>query len=453
MSKVRNIPANGLQRVMLLWENERPVNATHAYTFPANFPVSYEEFREVAVYILSQACLAHVTATVDRLELRYSGATDEIPIERIQYHGNIAEAFQGLACEQLQTPFAKEGCPLRFVWLEPEVPGTQATGLLTCYRHAVADGATVMQVLRQILARAVGLPAQTPLELFDGDLTRECRKLGLTAWSRFRSAASELWEFARCRAFPRPLQGQGRPIAMTHSQQISVAAALLTARSLGVTINDLVSSALMEGLMQLFPGRSWNPMATRIAIQCSVDLHVPLGLSPHVVGQLLGSYQLRCKHSSAASFEQQTLWVGKESRRMKQHRTAVLQPHGMNLSFRSIQLLPQPMGLDLQKFCMPIWGGVSNIDARGLFMDLPANCQLMDCRRFTDVGELIPIYVAVTSVNDRISLATTFREGILSEREVHALMNGICRRMNSHSDSRLQRQHDRKEVISVTGIR
>lgn len=440
------VRANGSQRIMLYWEQFFPVNACHVLEFGPGCAASVSDFAEAVATVLSSVGIGTValdqrSATYHILPGNRSLAEQAV---RTAAGPEFVPLIESQVDSELSRPFLREGCPLRFVWLEERAAATSESSetsavpdsrrrraVIITYRHAVADSFSIRMVATQLLNALCGRPVAGPFAVYPGTLLRDtCRNGLVSAACGFATwTLRELLALSRCvRPKIRSSETVDCPVTRIHSETISLADLTHLAKSCDASLQDLLFAALLEALSEEPTSCQSSFLRTRIAVQCPVDLRrqVPVEKQEQF-GQLLGSWQVRRAVRSRQSFREQVEHVRQQTRTQKQRNEAVYYATGMALLSLYLRLLPKVPSLSLSRAALPVMGGLSNSDLTAAFQDEVARGEIVQYFRAGYFGHSLPIMIFATSFGGLISFVSTRRSGFLNDEAIDRMIGRIVR--------------------------
>lgn len=421
---------NGMQQMMLRWEEIHPVNASHVVELGEWVsPSAAQSALDRALEILG---LGPVEFSPRRTAYRYHKPEGSSPCIAT-YHGADADTvFQAMLDDELNRPFAKYGpeWPFRFAYLSAD---DGRCWLVVSYRHAVTDARGVLLIARCWLRALFGLSqtgselsTNAPLleKLFPGDLGWS--KTPRRAWEVMR----ELRESFTC--FRAPSQS-GRPQAIAgglHARQLSVTTIKTVAKGLAVTVQDLLFAAMLEGLGLLFADDLTGKRRDRIALYAPADLRrnssEPLD---SVMGQYLGSMMVRERITPGRRFSDLVREINRQTQAIKASREYIA--HATHLSHMAMlwDMFPERYNRVIGPRLIPITSVVTNVNLSELLSREITAGFVVDYHRFTGTGILTPMMAGLTTVGSNVNLTSTRHTDVFTADQHSQLMRHVERRL------------------------
>lgn len=143
---------NGLQQMMLRWEELHPYNAVQI-AYVCDSRVNAGSLRESLDLLTSELGFSTVSCDRSQKESLWSEDGTPIPIE-CQLTGELSKSFiESLVTRELNTRFDhKHACPFRVRLIE----APEGKLVVFTYRHFVSDAVGIAQLVRRILQLCVG---------------------------------------------------------------------------------------------------------------------------------------------------------------------------------------------------------------------------------------------------------------------------------------------------------
>lgn len=417
-------PGNGLQAMMLRWEQLHPVNAAHVAWLHDSIPVSQIETAAERVFErLLQA--SHPIAGRTRSER-------ERPFEfrDLVLQGDWRQHLEQAVTRELNTPFEDGQSPFRVRVIN--VCG-QGQFLILAYRHVVADARAVALLQHELIGRLTNpgsqnsrittvVGGQSLCELFPAEFH----------WRRMPAVAchmaSELWRSRRCTRLTAINPDDLRMDFRVHQTSLSLAALKSCCHRLRATVNDLILASVLEWFASWLPDRQdGHP---DLAVATLVDLSSRGKIAqPLAFGQFLSQFAVRAPVTTDLAFEEIVRLVSQQTASQKQIRPLIYNSIGFELLSRLWDLIPLTRNPRHLPAVLPLLAGVSNVnlsDIAGANGFPPTVCGYF---RGTCVTNLLPMMLSLTSMGDTVSLTTTHRPVFFSAEQMANLAAHVGRRL------------------------
>ena len=405
-------PLNIFQRTMLHWNDLHPYNALHA--FRVTTPFDRERLTRAVNETLAAVGLTNLTFDQRRETLHYRGGPTTSEIKLVA-PGNDAQAALRAEIEaQLNRPFefSQTFNPFRFF----VVPAGTSWFLGAVYFHAAADGESLLHLLRRILAAYAGapLPANyTRVEVHPPRQDRLLRQHGRVLLRTLADLPAHIRKLRRSFRAPHqdPSNGQNA-FDCFNLTPAELRGLLAAAKSVGVTVNDLVLALLMKSLSPLAAGRHTSRKRPLLSVGCIFNLRNDLAVDgAQVFGLVLGGFVV---HDAAP--DQMGLL---ELARAVQHQTAAIKRrrlfYSVTLDLASVlRLLPfysteRQKKLYLKNY--PLWGGITNMNVNALWREASPP---EDYYRTVSTGPVTPLVLGFTTARDAATITLSSRTTVFS---------------------------------------
>jgi len=421
-------PLNGLQRMMLRWEQFCPLNAAHVLTLSGS--VTALSLGEAVRAALGRhfPLPAEVCTAGNRMRCGvWKGQGSDLELTVTTVPRQPESAISSVLDRELNRYFPGGlHWPFRFHAIcETE----DRWHLVVIYRHAFMDSRGVSALCRSVLRVLRGYELTEPAPGFAPDLSTIVPAFGDSAAARDSvvSVAREILHGLGSWRATQRFSGEDRCVTGVEQESLSVACVLQSARSLGVTVQDLLLAAMHDSLssMSLITGRR-----QRIGLYTPVDLRqetVPP--VPEASGQVLGGYTLRLPRSRGGTFADLVQRVSQESREIK--RTGHYRLYERHLSFMTSvwDRLSQRANRLAGPFLAPVAALASNVNLNQFFEDELHSGQLLDYSRYTGTGIMTSMMFGLTTCGASCRISTTHHSTLFSESEIRELRRRVCRRL------------------------
>lgn len=427
---------NGSQRMMLQWEQAAPLNACHLLELGPKCQVSWEEFRNLVPSVLQSLGIGDLAADAQSLQYEIAANASVYEVDRVACTGEFDRCLEESIERELQRPFPRLSCPIRWLWIEDAQPDSGQVprrAILATYRHAIGDSVSIRLVCRQLIAACCGRSVQGPLPIYANQLWSDLRRgpqpprfLGL-----LRYAVLEQFGLARS-LFPR-IRGSTppeRPIVRLHADRVPVSQLQESSRSLGVSVQSLLFAATFEALLREPSCQKPGWLRSRLALQCPVDLRKFLGPRTQLqFGQMLGVYLVRIAARGPVGFRDLVAATHRQLESHKRRNSAAYYLWAMALLSKLQRWFPRHSGTSL-----PLLGGLSNANLNEEFRPEFEAGELVQYRRTTHQANVLPMMLSITSFGDEVSFLSTRRASYLDDESLARIVSHIARRCRDVAD-------------------
>lgn len=426
-----HVSLNGMQQMMLRWEEFRPVNAAHLVVLQDR--ITLESLKRAVQAATRTLSLGPVEICSRRTTIRWhdgSSAARDFPVPTILEACSWEQLYSGVASE-LNTRFVGDvHWPFRLSFV-PDVSGQSA--ILLTYQHAVTDSRGASIILREILRelRRNGEPEHS------GETTT-WRSPEVPSLQSKRSLPGRIAD-SITEAIQGSRQVRRRQCSITSARivcpvphaRLRLDAVKQTARAYGVRIQPLFLAAIFEGLSVLLQDEIGAGRWRReIRIQTPVDLrseHAASASDPRI--QFLGCTAHSIRGTQKRSFADILASLKKESQSLRDPSHAARCLGRMETMARVWDSVPRSWNRAISPALFSAAALSSNVNLGEFFSEEVRAGQIASCLRFTGTGILIPLMIGLTTVGDEMFLTMTSHEGAFTTAELQLLMDHLVSRM------------------------
>ena len=451
---------NGLQRMMLRWEEFHPLNAVHVVQLGDwHEPQAVED---AALGVCRTIGILPVTFSRRRTSIEFiDERSDGFETSPLFAHVRVAEptltALEAIVDEQLNHPFAASvDWPIRFLLVETQA---EEQYLVLCYRHVLSDSHGISLLIREILRAMQGKPPLVPgLDVAPSTLAQLFPKeLGWRGLARrMASASEELWA-ARRSFIPPRRDGSTDEFTIQStisSTQLPTDRVKETARSMRATVHTLVLAALLEGFQCLFAEKLRGSRRDTLSIYSPADLRREAGgRVDTALGQILGSFTTRLSIVEGTPFSRIVAAVAAQQTQSRECRRHREHSAHMNVMSRIWDCVPRIANRTVGPYLLPQTGFVSNVNLAGFLAEEVASGSVRNYFRFTGTGILSPMMLGVTTLESNLNITTTHHTNIFTRSDVDGLIAHIRWRLESGGEDVSREELDSQIVLSIANGR
>jgi NRPS condensation-like uncharacterized protein len=409
---------NIFQKTMLQWNDLHPYNAVHVVRIP--HALDWERLGNVINGTLETQGISNLTLDRERGTYHYHGGAVLCTIKTIAEGESSRLSLTAEIEQQLNTPFmpSEEFNPFRF-FVAPE---TDSFSLGLVYFHAIADGESVVRLLKNIVATytlRIEPRLLDPLELYPprhDSLLRHHPGLLL----RKLAALPTLIRNVRnsCRPRFRDAQNLRNGFARFSLNPGSLSALLDAAKAWGVTLNDLFLGLMMRSVSPMAPDRAGARRRRKISFGSIVNIRKDLGLdSQRSFGLFLGSFIVTHEVPNEISMMDLARDIRRQTLRIKQDGLYLGTPLELALGRFMLSLFSTEQRKRFYQKHYPLWGGITNMNLNSIWEQPPGE-RSIDYFRAVSTGPATPLVLAVTTVRDVVNIGFTYRSTVFSATEI-----------------------------------
>jgi hypothetical protein len=404
---------NSFQKLALRWSELHPYNAVHVVSVAA--APNLERLRQTIEQTLSRRGLGRlrVDPTAGAYEFEPPSAVGELTVLAGQ-DGDSA-VLQDEIERQLNRGFdlAQPFSPFRFFVLTG--PSSFSFGLV--YFHPAADAESVALLLKEIVETYSSgrPPAATPPDLYPPRLDgRWLRHPWLLLGWLPRLPALALGLRRSFRASYREVLDLRNAFTSVALPPPALATLTQTAKSLGVTLNDLFLALLLQALSPHAAGRRTHPARKCLSVGCVVNTRRDLGVdSGRYFGLFLASFTVTHALPPGIALADLAQAVRDQTRLLKRARLYLAAP----VRYASLRLLLSFYSPERQKKFYPkhhpLWGGITNMNLNSLWPQL-ADDPPLGYLRAVSTGPATPLVLSITTLGEVIQLGLSYRPTVFS---------------------------------------
>jgi hypothetical protein len=415
---------NGLQEMMLRWEQQQPVNAAQVAWLKNTFRPS--EIEAAIARVLQR--LLHSGA--GRRPGAKPAGEELFAFRHTVLPGDWRVPLQSAVTDELNTPYRRGESPFRISLFD--VP-RQGQFLMLAYRHLVADARSIALLLHEIIHQTAD-PAGGPPEYAASIGATSLREMFPAAyrWSRIPSVAwnstSEVWKSRRCRKLPCADHNDLRMEFRVHQHSLPLTALQRLSRELRVTFNDLLLASVLEWFAREYPpqGSRRRELAAATLVDLSGRAAVP---QPFAFGQYLSQFVVRAAVTAEMPFEAIVRLVARQAATGKEVAPLLRNARSFEFLAREWDLLPAVRRPAHLPWALPVLAGVSNVNLRGVVGLEGEALPVRNYFRATCTTSLLPMMLGITTVRDSCSLTSTHRPAIFTARQMDNLAAHIGERL------------------------
>jgi NRPS condensation-like uncharacterized protein len=406
---------NIFQRTMLQWNELHPYNAVDVVRIPGAFDSG--RLQKTINGVLEINGLTGLTLNRKNGYFHYHGGPVQCEIKI------IATGENPLAVEierQINDAFITDGRFNPFRFFVAQGKNSFALGLV--YFHAVADDGSVMLLLKEMVDIYLGKnPADSPapVELYPACHDRLLRhNPGLLArkLASIPSLVSDMKNSSRPPCCDSQNMDNGFDFFSMKPETLK--SLLKTAKSWGVTLNDLFLAILLKCFSPLADGREKTARRRKISIGCIVNARKDIGPDKRqAFGLFLGLFTVSHEVPDRISLKNLAKEIRRQTVEIKRKRLYLGTPLEMAFGRLLFPWLSSARKKKLFRQNFPLWGGITNMNLNSLWSQHDET-KPSDYIRAVSTGPAVPFVLSVTTFNDVVNIGVSFRTSIFSTAEI-----------------------------------
>ncbi len=406
---------NSFQKTMLQWNDLHPYNAVHVARLPG--PLDEDRLRRGIRQTLAARGLTHLSIDRAKGAYRYEGGPADCEVRVMDGGQDPHAVLVGEVERQINAPFAPAGRlnPFRFF----VVTTVDSFFLGLVYFHVAADAEAVVLLLKELVeACCVGdAPAKaSSLDLYpDGRARLLLRHPGVVA-RRLLALPRQFRNLRRsCRVSCRDAANMANRFHCFSLHPDGLRGVAATAKTWGVTINDVWLALLLKALGPLSAGRGRARKRRAISVGCIVNLRQALGLERgETFGLFLGSFAVTHDVPDGIGLRELARDVQDQTAAIKRRQLFLGTPMELGFARFMFRFFSAKGRMKFYSKHYPLWGGITNLNLNTLWKGATPEAGPLDYFRAVSTGPATPLVLSVTTVHDRANIGLSYRPAVFS---------------------------------------
>jgi hypothetical protein len=420
---------NCFQKAMLQWNELHPYNAVHVVRIPG--VLNGDRLQHVLKVTLEQRGLARLTINREENTYAYPGGAVDIAVKLMVAEGDPRAVLQEEVERQLNTPFEQRGAfnPFRFF----AVATGDSFHLGLAYFHAVADGESVVLLLRHLVQGYLNQSAAEPnraMDLYPDHRARLLSRHPSVVGRKLLGLPAQIQNFKQShRPHYRDARDQNNGFTFFPLGPQRLSGLLASAKSLGVTVNDLLLALLLKSVSPLSGERSSATKRRKISAGCIVNLRQDLRIdSAGTFGLFLGSFAVTHAVPDGITPGELARDLCRQTRVIKQQRLYLGTPMDLGVALFLNRFFSLERRRKFYQKNHPLWGGLTNMNLNSLWGQAEPDAPL-DYFRGVSTGPATPLVFSVTTVGNRANVGLSFRSTVFSPTDIEQVKSEFIRQL------------------------
>jgi hypothetical protein len=379
---------NLFQAAMLRWRELYPYNAVHVAELPG--PLDAGKLEAAIAAHLAALGLNGLTLDAHRRRFEYAGGAAAV---RLQVLAGDCQPLRVIEIEmerQLNIPFAADGAlePFRFF----AVAAGATFHLGVAYDHFIAGGDSIVALLKGIAARCDGgEPATAAPDLYPATYGRLFRRYPFKFYFGQYSLPGML---LRARRSFRPRYPHGddgyNAFASIEFEPESYAAVVRSAKSWGITFNDLLLAMLFMALGPEVPERLHARRRREIAIASVINIRHELAPGPDAAfGQFLSSQLVSHPVPIGITLEALARDIHRQTQRVKRRKLYLQTLYMLSWGGLVWPFMTQEQRKQMYAKNYPVWAGMSTLNVDAIWRDAAGVASVLHYLRAVSTGPFL----------------------------------------------------------------
>lgn len=412
---------NDFQQIMLYWNDVWPFQVVDVVETCA--AIDPAELRAAAAAELGRMHAVGPMLDAGRASCTFRGGPANVEVRVVDANAGIShdDRLQRQVVEELARPFTLQHDELIRLWIIPPAAGTSgATTIGMTWQHWFADGLTAADLLRRILRRVlaptsaegpsltnVASPEKSPFEDCSFALYCQAAVDILRVMTTSLTVDSDAPEFVGTLA--------ADPLLVTQPPGCLARLRLLS-KAWGVTINDLVCTALMRALQETSAAMPGD-MALRTRVGNIVDLRPYGDASLHDrAGQFLALMLLDSSYSPFLSWRERATHVHARSQFLKESQLFTSTLGAFRFGRRILAAMPKRLLPGAIETSMRLSATITNLRLPATWSEPEWTAKVSGYRRFLPPNLCSPVVLGLTTKGTELTMTFTIRRGATCER-------------------------------------
>lgn len=416
------------QRIMLLWNQGHPYNAVHVARVAA--PLDAARLSQAVNSAIEASGLTGLEVDPGRRRFVYRGGPANIAVKAIDGAGEPLVAVSSEVREQINSPFPIDGAftPFKFF----TVADGDAFYLGVVYCHFISDADPIIALFTGIIRRYTGSPAAPAPVSVPSDAPNLYAGAGrhvLAAALRhvprwLSSVPAAIVEGTRaCK--PHYARKADQTNGFTHFAvpPEEFEALKFSAKSWGVTLNDVFLCALIKAVSPLAEGRIKGARRNRVSVCsiASIRKDLPDG-GAGKMGPFLGSFSISQSLPDGKPLAHIVGGVHRQTLAIKKAKLYMRTLFAGGLALSILRRFPVERQQKLYQQNYPLWGGISSFNMNSVSRDC---AQMTDYLRAVSTGPACPLVLSITTYNGTLNVGVSYRTTVFSDDDILRIIAGF----------------------------
>jgi len=422
---------NLFQRTMLRWRELYPYNAVHV-VFLAG-PLEVPRLQKAIDEALAVAGLTGYELDSRRRRFTFDAVEGRAEVRAelriLPAAGGTVAATAAEIERQLNAPFAGAGpmTPFRFFAIDDE-PGFR---LGLTYDHFIAGGDSIVVLLRAIADQYSG--RNDPRQVRPS-LRRYPRTYTRLFLRHARAAIRGLWHLPRAtrslRRAVRPRYADVRDArnAFTHFciPPEQFAQIMRTAKSWGVTVNDLWLALLLHALAPLVPAERHAARRRDLAVASIINIREDIEAGAQTTfGQFLSSFRVAHPVPDGISLWELARDIHAETARVKRDRLYFQTLLALGMVGMVWRFLPTERRERFHSKSYAILAGLTLLNVTALWPGADTQAPPLQYLRGVSTGPLAPLVLAISTVGNTLIAGVSYRTAAFDRATIARLVSNL----------------------------
>lgn len=408
---------NLFQAAMLRWRELYPYNAVHVAELPGALDAARLE-RTIAEH-LEALGLTGLTLDAEGRRFEFAGGPATVRLTVIDGGADPAAVLNGAIERELNLPFPAEGPldPFRFFAIE----AGSSFHLGIAYDHFVAGGDSIVALLKGLAGRYAGSVAAStsPLDVHPPAYARLfLRNAGYWYIGQFWLPAMIL----RARRSVRPRYPWGdapaNGFATIDLDAPTYAAVVATARTWGVTQNDMLLAMLLHTLGPEVTGRA-GQRRHEIAIASVINIRKGFVPGPErTFGQFLSSFLVSHPVPEGVGLRTIASEMHRQTQRVKRRKLFLQTLYAIAFGGFAWRYMTASQRKHMYAKNYPVWAGMTMLNVEAIWNNDAGEVPVLSYLRAGSTGPFSPLVLTPASVGGRMRIGVSYRTAAFRAEDI-----------------------------------
>jgi NRPS condensation-like uncharacterized protein len=408
---------NSYQKTMLQWNSLHPYNSAHVLRI--GVPLEFEKLQKSVNEVIQTHGLADLSLDRNRRTYLYHAGPAQYGIKLIvDEDPQTALVLEIERQLNIAFPDSERFQPFRF-FVVPEECGFYF-GLV--FFHAIADGETVVTLIRDIFDVYMGRDINTiqAFDLYPGRYDGLLRRPALLV-RKLVALRSHIRKLSTsCRVPYGEHDDRHIRVTFLSLKHEKLDLLLRAAKSLGVTVNDLLLALMMKCLAPACEEHK-RPNRGKISIGCVVNARNDLGLANRrKFGLFLGGFVATHAIPTDIGLTELVKDIHRQVLAIKKTRLYLATSLEMAVGRFMYSLYSTKRRNKFYQKFYPLWGGISNMNLNRLWAQQPSEKQV-DYLRAVSTDPVNHLVLSVTTFGSVMNIGLCSRSAVLSPAQIEEL--------------------------------
>ena len=431
---------NTFQKSMLKWNDMHPYNAVHTVQVAGGLDLA--RMRTCLATVMEKHGFARLSLDRERYTFQYADRPGEVQIQTlaappvgdwvqaekpsVDESGQVA--FCALVAEmerQLNSPFERDPTfnPFRFLVL----PAKDSFYLGLVYFHPIADAESAVWLLRDVVALYAGNSSDTNdrFQLYPEAGTHFLRRHPGVVVRKLLSLAGQIRNLRHShRPHYADISDMTNGFACCSLAPEDLTSVVTTAKSWGVTVNDVFLSLLLVSLSACSATRAESKKRSKLSLGCIVNIRKDLNLERRrPFGLFLGSFIITHQVPDGVSLRHLAEDIRQQTLQIKRKKLYMATPLELGIARFAMRRVSPASQKKFYRKNYPLCGGITNMNLN-LLWEQAGQHAMLDYFRGVSTGPATPLVLSATTVGQHLNMGWSYRTTVFSKTMIDEI---VCR--------------------------